>query len=110
MELAGGALMKLAPSDFYLSRIAIDQRFAGSGVANDLINHCVGKARRCGAARICLEVAMENARAIRFYKRCGFEQTDERSIGAPGGRKLSYLHMVKQTGLGGSERAVLSPQ
>lgn len=95
MEVASGTLLKLTANDFYISRIAVDPNFGGSGAADELMRYCEHEARRSGAARICLEVSHENERAIHFYARHGFEKLDIRSVEATVGRSLSYLHMAK---------------
>jgi ribosomal protein S18 acetylase RimI-like enzyme len=95
MELASSTLMKLAPSDYYLSRIAVDSSFNGSGAADELVRYCEHEALRSGATRICLEVARENKRAIRLYARHGFHEVEVRTVHAAQERSLSYLHMVK---------------
>lgn len=47
----------------------------GSGVARDLVEAAVAHARSGGRRRVVLDVARENARACRFYRRCGFAPT-----------------------------------
>lgn len=96
MSLANETLMRLEPDDFYLSRIAVAAEASGKGYALQLLRHCEDEAGKAGAARICLEVYSENAPAISFYAKNGFERVDHRSVSEPDtGRTLEYLHMAK---------------
>lgn len=61
------------PSSGYLDQIAIAPEDWGTSVATRLMD----EAKRISPARISLEVNQENARAIRFYERAGFERTGE---------------------------------
>lgn len=47
----------------------------GSGAARELVDAAVAGARSEGRRRVALDVARENARARRFYLRCGFVPT-----------------------------------
>jgi ribosomal protein S18 acetylase RimI-like enzyme len=97
IALAGKALARPAPADFYLSRIAVAPGSAGSGAAARLLEHCEAQAARAGATRILLEVASCNARAIAFYRRSGFEAAEEASVSSDDGTlALTYTHMVKR--------------
>ena len=62
------------PRSGYLDQIAVAPEDWGTGVAKRLMD----EAKRISPARISLEVNKENARAIRFYERAGFERTGER--------------------------------
>ena len=93
MALAGQTLMKLGAGDYYLSRIAARP---GIGLGGRLLAHCEERAAEAGAARICLEVAAENAPAISFYRKHRFEDVERQEVEDPAtGRRLAYLHMVK---------------
>lgn len=62
------------PGSGYLDQIAVAPEDWSTGVATRLMD----EAKRISPARILLEVNKENARAIRFYERAGFERTGER--------------------------------
>lgn len=47
----------------------------GSGAADALVHAVIAWARARGCRRVILEVADENARAVQFYARMGFEPT-----------------------------------
>ena len=95
MELAAQTLMKLGERDFYLSRIAVAPAAHRTGVADRLMRHCLDRARETASTRLCLEVSSGNIRAIRFYKRWGFEALATRGVEHEDGRKLEYVHMAK---------------
>lgn len=58
---------------FYLKRKAF-----GSGAAQQLMQHCLGEAKRLGFVRIYLGVWEKNYRAQRFYEKCGFAKIGEK--------------------------------
>lgn len=96
LEHAARTLIKLTPSDYYLSRIAVRPGNSPRGAADELMRFCESEARRAGARRICLEVAEDNERATRFYQRWSFVETDRRSVTDEAtSRSLRYVHMVK---------------
>jgi ribosomal protein S18 acetylase RimI-like enzyme len=95
LALAGQALLRTAPDEFYLSRIAVCPG-AGVGHAQMLLDHCWSSAAESGALRIVLEVAADNVRALRFYQRNLFEEIGRAVIEhSRTGRKLSYIHMAR---------------
>ena len=62
------------PRSGLLDQIAVAPEAWRTGIAGKLMD----EAKRISPARISLEVNKENARAIRFYERAGFERTGER--------------------------------
>ncbi len=70
-KIAGFIVIDL--SSGYLDQIAVAPEDWGTGIAKKLMD----EAKRISPARISLEVNQENARAIRFYERAGFERTGE---------------------------------
>ncbi len=56
-----------------LARLYARHRFHGEGVGRALIDACFEEARKQGAVTIWLGVWEHNARAIAFYRKCGFE-------------------------------------
>lgn len=96
LRLAGGALLKLRPNDFYLSRIAVHEDARGSGVGGFLMSHFELEARRRKCLRLVLEVCSVNEGAVRLYQRQQFEEVDVCRVVAPDdGRSLEYIHMAK---------------
>jgi ribosomal protein S18 acetylase RimI-like enzyme len=55
-------------------------RFHRTGMGNALMNLAISKAMSRGADRVVLGVHNENARALAFYKRQGFEIIDARNF------------------------------
>ena len=70
-QIAG--FVVIDPGSGYLDQIAVAPEDWGTGVAKRLMD----EAKRISPARISLEVNQENARAIRFYERAGFERTGD---------------------------------
>lgn len=78
--MAGYALLKSGPAPASVAtprpleilRFYVDRPFHGTGVARALMAECVAEAARRGATAVWLGVWERNARAIRFYEKCGF--------------------------------------
>lgn len=58
--------------DVELARFYVDRDHHGRGVAAALMNAAIEAARELGGASLWLGVWERNARAIRFYEKCGF--------------------------------------
>jgi ribosomal protein S18 acetylase RimI-like enzyme len=61
--------------DVELARFYVDREHHGRGVAQMLMGAAVDAARELGGATVWLGVWEHNARAIRFYEKCGFRDT-----------------------------------
>ena len=61
------------PGAVELQRFYVDQPAHGTGVAHRLMVECVDRAAALGASTLFLGVFERNARAIRFYRKHGFE-------------------------------------
>ncbi|HEY8267133.1 MAG TPA: GNAT family N-acetyltransferase [Xanthobacteraceae bacterium] len=70
-RIAGFVVIDLGSG--YLDQIAVAPEDWGTSTARMLMD----EAKRISPARISLNVNQENARAIRFYERAGFERTGE---------------------------------
>jgi ribosomal protein S18 acetylase RimI-like enzyme len=68
------------PHDLEVQRIYVLSRFHRTGMGNALMNLAISKAMSRGADRVVLGVHNENARALAFYKRQGFEIIDARNF------------------------------
>jgi GNAT superfamily N-acetyltransferase len=56
-----------------LARLYVQQRFTGRGVGRDLLRHAEKAAAARGADMLWLTAWAGNARALRFYPRCGYD-------------------------------------
>ena len=76
----GGALVAFAQlrrsiegyGDVELARLYVDRGHHGQGLAQTMMSAAVDAARELGGATLWLGVWERNARAIRFYEKCGF--------------------------------------
>jgi ribosomal protein S18 acetylase RimI-like enzyme len=68
------------PEDLEVQRIYVLSRFHRTGMGYALMNLAVSKAISKGARRLVLGVHNENARALAFYKRQGYEIVDDRKF------------------------------
>lgn len=56
----------------YVTSVSVLKAWAGKGIAARLLSRCVEHAKSSGMRRISLEVASDNAPAIRLYEKYGF--------------------------------------
>ena len=82
-ELAAGYARLIHPREngrgdgIELSRLYADKRFIGKGVGRLLMEACLDTAARAGYLTLWLGVWELNARAIAFYRKCGFDKFGE---------------------------------
>ena len=62
------------PRPVELMRFYVGIGWQGRGIARELMTAVVGEARRFGGATLWLCVWGENARALTFYRKCGFRE------------------------------------
>jgi len=74
------------PAEIKILGMWVHAGFRSAGVADELIAQCARFAYDHGVASVTLGVFDDNARAIRFYERCGFAAmgTPKRSSAQPG--------------------------
>lgn len=72
--------IKSGPGDIELKRIYVLSRFHGTGAGQALMDTTLAHARAVGAPRMLIGTYEGNARAIAFYTRNGFTQTDVRKF------------------------------
>lgn len=77
-------LMDISPRDLEVKRIYLLHRFHGSGTGARLMEEARSFAESIGAPRLLLGVYAQNAKAISFYERLGYERigTREFQVGA----------------------------
>jgi len=68
---------RLKIGDFY-----VREQHRGTGLARELLDHAVERARETGCPELSLDVDDDNERARGFYENVGFE-TDRRALTAP---------------------------
>lgn len=69
------AMVRCDPTLFELTKMAVAPRYQGRGIANLLMQACIGFAREKGADTIFLETNSKLPAAIGLYKKFGFEHT-----------------------------------
>ena len=57
----------------YITSVSVLQAWTGKGIAACLMSQCIEHAKASGMRQISLEVAGDNAPAIKLYKKSGFE-------------------------------------
>ncbi len=68
----------IPPDVTYVSILAVMPDRRSTGIGTKLLRHVEANARRTGERAICLDVEIDNARAIAFYERNGFQTVTER--------------------------------
>jgi ribosomal protein S18 acetylase RimI-like enzyme len=56
----------------YITSVSVLKEWMGKGLSAELMRHCIDHAKATGMRRISLEVARDNAPAIRLYEKNGF--------------------------------------
>lgn len=56
----------------YITSVSVLRAWTGKGIAAQLLGQCVETAKSSGMRQICLEVAQNNAPAIKLYEESGF--------------------------------------
>ncbi|QGG42531.1 ribosomal protein S18-alanine N-acetyltransferase [Aeromicrobium yanjiei] len=77
-DLTAYGAVSLAGETADLDRIAVLPGARGRGIARDVLEELVDRARDLGAGRLLLEVAADNAPAIGLYESFGFDTISTR--------------------------------
>ena len=56
----------------FITSVSVLREWTGKGIAANLMKQCIERSKASGMQKISLEVAGENAPAIRLYGSCGF--------------------------------------
>lgn len=56
----------------YITSVSVLKAWAGKGIAAKLMQRCIEHAKAAGMRQISLEVASDNAPAIKLYEKSGF--------------------------------------
>jgi ribosomal-protein-alanine N-acetyltransferase len=83
-DLRAYGAISLAGDVADLDRIAVLPEARGRGLARDLLDRLIDRARDLGAARMLLEVAADNAPALGLYESFGFDTISTRKAYYPG--------------------------
>lgn len=84
-DLQAYGAVSLAGEDSDLDRIAVQPAARGTGLARELLDALIDRARDLGAGRMVLEVAADNRAAIGLYESFGFDVINRRTAYYPGG-------------------------
>lgn len=63
-----------ASGSFYLNNLAVEANYRGHGIGRDLLRETCSRARESGYQQVELDVASDNAGAVRLYEACMFKQ------------------------------------
>jgi ribosomal-protein-alanine N-acetyltransferase len=76
--VAGIAISRVVLDEAELMTIALDPDLRGRGAGRELLRHHIARVRRAGAEAMFLEVAADNAAALRLYWAAGFAEFGRR--------------------------------
>ncbi|OHW61590.1 protease synthase and sporulation negative regulatory protein PAI 1 [Andreesenia angusta] len=77
-ELAGYMGMWKVVDEGHVTNVAVDPKFRGMGVGNELLSEMVIRARESNLVSMTLEVRVSNVQAIGLYKKHGFKDVGTR--------------------------------
>lgn len=73
----------IAPDEYYISLIVVDERMRGKGVGSLLMNHAIESAKAEGCRAILLDVDKGNNAAGALYGKFGFEPSERSTFPGP---------------------------
>ena len=85
----------LSKGDYYISNVAIFEKFRRYGIGKRLIANAIDGAKKLNKSHIALDVEGNNKNAIEFYYHLGFKNTERKTINFMFNRKVSLLRMIK---------------
>lgn len=99
-QIAGFAMLRHLVDEVELITIAVDRRWRRKGVGLLLMRALLEALRMSSARRILLEVADDNAAAIRLYDKLGFARIGERKgyYPRPDGTPATAIVMARDLG------------
>lgn len=99
-RIAGFLMLRLAADEAELITIAVDPKWRGRGVGEALLRAALADLVMSPARRFFLEVAADNAAALRLYGRHGFVKLSERQgyYARPGGAPATAIVMARDLG------------
>jgi ribosomal protein S18 acetylase RimI-like enzyme len=72
VNVAKSAFPLVAPEEYYLSRIGVENSFRGMGYGRQLLEHFIAHGTKQGHKTFCLNVTRTNSDAVTLYTRNGF--------------------------------------
>ena len=73
----------IAPDEYYISLIVVDERLRGKGVGSFLMNHAIESAKAEGCSGVLLDVDGANDAAKALYGKFGFEPSGRSTFPGP---------------------------
>ena len=76
IAVACAGLRQLDLGRYELRRLWVEPPYRGSGIGSKLLKECLDWAKKNGATEVVLDVVPTRTRAIEWYRRWGFENTE----------------------------------
>jgi len=77
-QAVGYYVMQSVLEDAELLNLAVKPSMQGNGLGNFLLNHMLSQALDRGARQVFLEVRASNERALKLYRKAGFDELNRR--------------------------------
>jgi ribosomal protein S18 acetylase RimI-like enzyme len=90
------SLEKFSKDEFYVSNLAIYEKFRGLGIGKALMEMAEREAKKLGSKKIILDLGSENISATFFYAKLGFKMREEYCIPGSGGLDFCFSRMEKE--------------
>jgi len=95
------ALLRMAPGEFELAKMAVTESSRGAGIGRQLLNNAISEARASGTHRLYLETNRKLAPAIRLYESAGFRHLPpERVVPSAYARADVYMELFLERSQG----------
>lgn len=91
----GRIISDLNKEDYYISNLAVFDKYRGYGVGKRLIDFAIEEAKRLGKSQLALDVETDNKNAISFYHHLGFKSKGRKTINFGFNRKVSLFRMIR---------------
>jgi len=91
----GRIISDLNEEDYYISNLAVFEKYRGQGIGKRLIDFATEEAKRLGKSQLALDVESDNKNAIAFYYHLGFKNKGRKTINFWFNRKVSLFRMIK---------------
>ena len=91
----GRIISDLNKEDYYISNLAVFDKYRGYGVGKRLIDFAIEEAKRLGKSQLSLDVETDNKNAISFYHHLGFKSKGRKTINFGFNRRVSLFRMIR---------------
>ena len=92
----GGILAQVTEGDYYVSNMAVYPELRRLGFGTKLFKVIEEEARAAGSQRIVLDVETDNTKAVKLYRRLGYNIEKRSPIVETGVKNFEFFKMCKE--------------